>query len=416
MFATCYTRPKHLGLFTLSLVMTCRSAHYGLGKKLRDDSWKGIGDDIMRRLTCGDLHDEVQTLSFKGKLMTRQGWRMLEHVLPKLTACFVLELSCCGISNVTPLIAMMPKLSRMCKCFDLGGNNLSSESVSLIIEAMKKQFCDIRPTWLAIGDDACDAACKYLHDPLKCNPHYKKGCLHAQHSVVHVVRKLSGFRRKETVTKKRDMKVGGCQISADDSKEEWPKLISEKESTATPPDEVIDSDDSFVPSDAMDIAKAFKLYIKAQHTAVKLDMLQLWSSLGPYIVAPLSVAARFSHDHARASLKILTDSFAEGLTSFLIGENMYILATAEGRLTFVDLSTSVQMGALVDSQGRYAEDVTPLQNFQYVVEADAHEAGQYELNTLGGESLSISLQLTDYLLSGWVVCDGLWFPMRKCKM
>ena len=38
--------------------MACRSAHYGEGKKLRDDSWKGIGEDIMRRIICGDLHDE----------------------------------------------------------------------------------------------------------------------------------------------------------------------------------------------------------------------------------------------------------------------------------------------------------------------------------------------------------------------
>ena len=76
-------------------------------------SWAGIGEDIARRLRCGDLCDEVQTLSFKGKLMTRQGWRMLEHVLPKLSTCFVLELRYCGISNVTPLIEMMPKLIRM---------------------------------------------------------------------------------------------------------------------------------------------------------------------------------------------------------------------------------------------------------------------------------------------------------------
>ena len=177
--------------------MACRSAHYGQGKKLRDGSWKGIGDDIMRRIHCGDLCDEVQTLSFKGKLMMKQGWQMLEQVLPKLTKCFVLDLRDCGISNVTPLIEMMPKLIRVCKCFDLGGNNLSSDSVSSLVKAMEKQFLNIRPTWLAIGDDACVASHKYLHDPLLCNPHCKKGCAHAQHSILHVVKSLSDFRQKD---------------------------------------------------------------------------------------------------------------------------------------------------------------------------------------------------------------------------
>ena len=148
----------------------------------------------------------------------------------------------------------------------------------------------------------------------------------------------------------------------------------------------------------------------------KIEMLQMWSSLGDYSVAPLSVAARVAQDQARASLNTFRDSFGACLTSFLIDENMYILAAVESRLTFIDLSTSVQMGALVNSQGSRADDATPLQNFEYVVEADAHEPGQYELNTLGGEELRISLQMTDYLLSGWVVCEGLWFPMRKCKV
>lgn len=363
----------------------------------------------MRRLNCGDLRDEVQTLSFKGRLVTRQGWRMLEQVLPMLTTCFVLDLRGCGISNVTPLIEMMPKLVRVCKCFDLGGNNLSPKSVSLLVEAMDKQFLHIRPTWLAIGEDACDTACQYLHDPLACNPHYKKGCVHARHSVVHVVKKLSDFRQKETVTESFDMKL--------ENKDEWPKLVSEQE-TATPPDEATDSDDSVVPKppEAMDIGAGFRSYVKAQHTAVKLDMLQLWSSLGGYIVAPLSVAARVAQNQAHASFEILRNSFGEGLTSLLIGENMYILAAAAGRLTFIDLSESVQTGGLVDCHGRDADDATPLQNFQYIVEAEAHEAEQHELQTLGGERLSISLQVTDYLLSGWVVCDGLWFPMHKCKV
>lgn len=376
----------------------------------------GIGEDIARRLQCGDLRDEVQTLSFKGKIMTRQGWRMLEHVLPKLTTCFVLELSYCGISNVTPLVEMMPKLIRMCKCFDLSGNNLSSDSVSLLVEAMEKQFLHLRPTWLAIGDDACDAACQYLRDPWKCNPHCKKGCVHAQHSVVHVVKKLSDFRRGHLMTEKSDVKFNYLQISATTSEKEWPKLSSDQETRITPPDETIDNADDVLPSESIDIGFAFRSYVKAQHSAVKLDLLPLWSSLGEYVVAPLSVAARAAQNQARASLKILSDSCAERLTSFLIGENMYILAASDGRLTFIDFSTSVQIGKIVDSHGCDAEGATPLQNFRYVIEAEAHVGGQHELHALGGERLSISLQETDYLLKGWVVCDGLWFPMTKCKV
>lgn len=390
--------------------MACRSAHYGQGKKLRDESWKSIGDDILRRLNCGDLRDEVQTLSFKGRPMRGQGWRMLEQVLPKLTTCYVLDLSGCSISDVTPLIEMMPKLIRMCKCFDLGGNNLSSKSVALLVEAMRKYFLHVRPTWLVIGDDACASTRQYLHDPLACNPYYKRGCMHAQHSVVHVVKKLPDFRHRKTfVTESVDVRLV--------SKAEWPKLVPEQETT-TPSDEATDSDDTIVtkPPESMDICAAFRLYVKAQHFATKLDMLHLWSSLGGCIAAPLSFAAQVAQNRAYASFETVRSSFGDGLTSILIGENMYILAAIGGRLTFINLSESVQVGGLVDFYGRDACDAVPVQNFQYTVEADAHEAEQHELHTVGSERLSISLQVTDYLLSGWVVCDGLWFPMRKCKI
>jgi len=387
--------------------MACRSAYYGPGKKLRYESWKGIGDDIVHRLESGDLSDEVQTLSFKGRPLTKPGWQMLDRVLPKLNKCFVLDLRSCGISNVWPLVEMMPKLIRICKCFDLGGNALSSESVSLLVEAMDKQFHHIRPTWLAIGDDARDAACQYLHDPLACSPHCKTGCVHVQRSVVHVVKKLSDFRLKETVTANSDVK--------EEDSEEWSKVMSKQE-TATPPDEAIDSDDIVYQPESTDIRDTFRSYVKAQHSAVKLDMLHLWSSLGGYNIAPLSVVARAAQNQARASFDILRNSFGDGLTSLLVSENMYILAAVGGRLTLIDLSQSVQVGNIVDFHGRDAGEATPLQNFQYVVEAEAHEADRYELQTMGGERLCISFQVTDDLLSGWVVCDGLWFPMHKCKV
>jgi len=387
--------------------MACRNAYYGPGKKLRCESWKGIGDDIVKRLNRGDLSDELQTLSFEGRKLTTQGWRMLEQVLPKLRKCFVLDLRSCGISNVRPLIEMMPKLVRICKCFDLGDNSLSAESVSLLVEAMDKRFHSIRPTWLAIGDDARDAACQYLHDPLSCSPHWSRGCAHVQHSVVHVVQKLSDFQRMKTVTKSFDVKV--------ESSEKISRIMSER-GTFTPRGEVIDSGDMVGRFEFMDARAAFRSYVTAQHSAVKLDMLELWSSLGGYMVAPLSIAARVAQKQARNSFNILCDSFGDSLTSFLIGENMYILAATEGRLTLIDLSESVQMGGLVDFHGRDADEATPLQNFQYVVEAEPHEAEAHELQTQGGEKLDISLQVTGDLLKGRVVCDGLWFPMHKCKV
>jgi len=393
--------------------MMCRSAHYGQGKKMQDDSWKNIGDDIIRRLSCGDLHDEVQTLSFKGKLMTKQGWRMLAQVLPKLTTCFVLDLRYCGISNVKPLIEMMPNLVRVCKCFDMGYNSLSTESIASLVEAMTKHFAYIRPTWLAIGDDASKATNQYFRDPLPCNPHCSRGCVHKQQSVVHVVKNLSDSRRRAN-------KVPNTVVLKVESMHKFEKFVSD-EATATPPyEQSTNSDDSVSSTSARDLSRdidlAFRSYIQVQHSAVRCEMLELWSSLGDYIKAPLSVATRVTQKQARESYEVFRDTFGNGLTSLLVGENMYILATIENHLTFIDMSRSVQDGRLINSLGCNIDGATPLQNFGYIVEAEAHKAQPYELNTEGGEILRISLHMTDHLLSGWVVCDDSWFPLHKCKV
>ena len=306
-----------------------------------------------------------------------------------------------------PLVEMMPKLTRMCKCFDLGGNHLSSTSVELLKEAMTKQFADVRPTWLAIGDDACGNT--HLHDPLQCNPHCRTGCFHTQRYVVHVVTSLASVRQRHTPVKQNvDMKI--------ECSKEWPKLLSEE--TTTPPEESsTDSEDVPTPLQmGLDVGATFRKYVQAQHSAVKLELLQSWAPFGDFIIAPLMAAARIARSQADSALEILHGSLGERLTTVIVDNSLYILAeTPERRLTFIDVPASVHTDRLTDFNGCDATDAILLQDFTYIVEAEAHEAGQYELSTVSGQRLRTSLQITDYLLSGWVISDSLWFPIHKCK-
>ena len=339
--------------------------------------------------------------------MTRSGWRMLEQLLPKLTTCFVLDLRNCGISSVSPLVDMLPKLTRMCKCFDLGGNNLSATSVALLKEAMTKHFAYIRPTWLALGDNVCATA--YLHDPLQCNPHYGKGCLHTQRSVVHVVSNLLTCRQKHPSRKKNvDGKV---------ESKECPKQVSEQ-GTSTPLNDLsIDNQDSVTPvSMDLNVGVGLRNYVEAQHSVVNIETLQSWAPFGAIIAAPLVAAARIARSQANSALGILQGALGKSLTTIIVNQGMYILAnTLERRLTFINVTNSVQTGRLIDFNGCDANDATPLQDFAYMVEADAHEAGHCELNTMGGERLRINFQ-ADYLLNGWVITGSSRFPIRKCKI
>jgi len=380
--------------------MVSRNAHYGIGKNLRDESWDGIGKDIMRRLDVVDLHKELQTLSFRGRRMTKQGWTMLENVLPKLTTCFVLDLRACGITDVTPLVRMLPKLIRVCKCFDLGGNHLSAVSVKNLSNAMSKSFVGVRPTWLAIGEDACSDA--VLSDPFQCNPHCKRGCVHARFSVVHVVRTLFDFRQQQY--QQRESVIENIDTNINDTMQ-WPSLCSSgQESTATPPaDESDESIEAPVQeSGTSDIDAAFESFIEAQHAAFQMQILEIWSTLvDGVIVAPLALAARVTRKKATTSSDILHNSFAQAFTSIILNENMYIVAVQDGHLTLINLSVSIHKGKIIDYRLYDASNAVPLKNFRYIVEAEPHDGtGEYELRTSGGEILNVRLEATDYILSG----------------
>ena len=68
-------------IFVARLGLTWLSAFYGQGKALRDQSWQNIGKDIERRLACGDLDFNLHFLSFSGRPLTAEGWRVVEAVL-----------------------------------------------------------------------------------------------------------------------------------------------------------------------------------------------------------------------------------------------------------------------------------------------------------------------------------------------
>ena len=56
------------------MVKASASAYYGKYKKLRDNTWRGIGADIEHRLACGDLSSDLCLLSFADRAVTAEGW------------------------------------------------------------------------------------------------------------------------------------------------------------------------------------------------------------------------------------------------------------------------------------------------------------------------------------------------------
>ena len=170
------------------------SAYYGKFKRLRDDSWRGVGADIERRLACGDLRHDLNFLSFNDRAMTGEGWEVLRAVLQRLRSCTCLELQRCGIKGVGKLTALLPELVHKTKSFNLEGNTLTAKSVRKLAEAMALVYAHVRPTWLSIGDGAQAAASKCFVDT-PCHPHHPRGCICSKPSVVHVVRRMPKYER-----------------------------------------------------------------------------------------------------------------------------------------------------------------------------------------------------------------------------
>lgn len=420
-----------------------RNAYYGKDKKLYDPSWVSIGDDILRRIRCGELSDELQTLSVADRRMTEEGWRMLELVLPKMTTCFYLDFSRCGISDVAPFLKLLPRLVRVCKCFNFSGNNLTKKSVESLVKAMTTNFMCVRPTWLAIGEDASVEALKFLHDPLLCDPHHKKGCLgHKDHSVVHVVKTMPKIRR-------RSLGARSCQhmkkvdAFATDTMppalnwnpEEWPMLVSDEASTTISftnetGDALTTDNDSFDASElqqapsGLSIGRNLFAYVKQEHITRQIELASSWARFAKFDMSQLAAAAHLSRRQVHASLKNLHKLCGDNWTCFLIKERLYILGTDEERkLTLIDLTQSIQQGAIVDFQGTTRDEAIPIQNFNYLVEADVHVSvdGQHELCTIESEQLTICLDDAESLLEGWVAArtmdrtEYLWFPLHKCR-
>ncbi len=167
-------------------------AYYGKYKKLKDDTWRGVGADIERRLACGDLNRDLNFLSFAGRSVTTEGWLVLAVVLRRLSSCTCLELQRCGINDVGKLAALLPELMYKTKCINLEGNALSAKNVRKLADAMAVVYAQVRPTWLSIGADAQETAAKCLTETA-CHPHHPRGCICSRPSVVHVVRNLPKY-------------------------------------------------------------------------------------------------------------------------------------------------------------------------------------------------------------------------------
>ena len=118
----------------------CSSAFYGQGKALRDQSWQSIGQDIERRLDCGDLDLNLRFLSFAGRPLTAEGWRVVSAVLPKLNSCWTLDLQQCSINDVTKLIRLVPQLVHTTRRIHLAGNRLTAKNVRKLVEAMTSAY------------------------------------------------------------------------------------------------------------------------------------------------------------------------------------------------------------------------------------------------------------------------------------
>ena len=83
------------------------TAYYGSGKRLRENSWKGVESDIDRRLAIGELTPELCFLSFADRAFTKEAWEILGKILPRFRSCVTLDLQRCQIKDVDELIALL---------------------------------------------------------------------------------------------------------------------------------------------------------------------------------------------------------------------------------------------------------------------------------------------------------------------
>jgi hypothetical protein len=413
------------------------SAYYGKGKNLRDNTWQGVGADIQRRLACGDLNPDLRFLSFADRVMTTEGWIVLTHVLHQLSSCSSLDLQRCGIKDIDSLIRMLPHFVHKTKCFNLGGNTLSTRSVRKIMDCMTAAYAHVRPSWLGIGADAQAGAMKSITKSA-CNPHHPRGCLCSKPSVVHVVRCLPKFNRVaqaewesehlRPVEQSAKEKKGLAKPLVDPPlicHMNWPTLpISIGKTSSTPSTQTPSGGDSpnaqrngvdcvastlqmdaFCSGDACKpyqrvpattdavgrIAPALlegaasrkkqqtidpdplMAYVSSEKRAHEVEMMCNIARLCDILVAPLEAAARFARSQACIALAALQAD--RKLNCWLLGERMLLLAaSAEGRLVLVDLTESASRGDLVDAHGAPACGAYPLRDFDFRATALRFEA------------------------------------------
>ena len=451
----------------------CRSAFYGKGKKLRDESWRAVGADINRRVDCGDLDAELRFLSFANRKLTADGWQVLEQTLSKITSCWTLDLQHCGINDVAKLTRLLPKLSYMCKRVDVSGNRLSAKSVSKLVDAMAKTFAHKRPVWLCIGDDAAADVPMFCS---QCHPYHEKGCLCARQSAVHVVRKLDKYNAADkarweeenlrplecyVICSKDKRSKMPAQLPKHDSAEDWPTLVPAPQPDSAPhtasdstrdndkadgcSQETVDDEDSdrscsphlqdatvspfsvFTAASeqalAVDIQDTFASYFRCERRAHEMEVMRSLAEIGKISPAPLEAAARFTRQRAAGALVELRAN-CNSLTCVLVGERMLMLAAgADASLLFIDLTESVSRGTMVDVQGAPACRARPVYAFTFRVKALPFQEAcvdQHQLRATGGETLEICLEHKNFLLSGWVAArvhseaTFLWFPIERC--
>ena len=95
----------------------CTSAYYGVGKKLRTNSWRGVEEHIERRLASGDLSSDLHFLSFANRPISTDGWPVITRVMSRLDSCLTLDLQNCGIKPAM-LISLLPDIIHKTKNFN----------------------------------------------------------------------------------------------------------------------------------------------------------------------------------------------------------------------------------------------------------------------------------------------------------
>jgi hypothetical protein len=165
-------------------------------------------------------------------------------------------------------------------------------------------------------------------------------------------------------------------------------------------------------------------YVAAEKRARDLELI---SRLAPSLARIRQVEAdeaKRARAEADACLQAL--ECIGGFTSWVVNDKLLLLCVNQAdRLELVDVTTSIQVGYVVDVSGTSVDACRPISNYNFrAVAATFSEASleNYELRTEGGEVLEINHSCLTHISCGWVaarICGNddpsfKWFPLDKC--